>query len=137
MSKLHSMMTHISMSWFKESTERRKTSFLKEPVEKWRPTWSRIKQNNNYTREVRKIRFRSSFKRTNLNTSFYFHKYYFRLIKWKVKYAHYKCVSYFSVNVQKQLSKGVLQKRCSWSKCTGYNQCRSVISIKLYSHVKS
>ena len=32
-SKLHSMMTHILMSWFKESTERRKTSFLKETVE--------------------------------------------------------------------------------------------------------
>ena len=26
-------MTHILMSWFKESTERRKTSFLKETVE--------------------------------------------------------------------------------------------------------
>ena len=37
-SKLHSMMTHILMSWFKESTERRKTSFSKEPVEKSRPT---------------------------------------------------------------------------------------------------
>ena len=32
-SKLHSMMTHILMSWFKESTERRKTNFLKETVE--------------------------------------------------------------------------------------------------------
>ena len=32
-SKLHSMMTHILMSWFKESTERRTTSFLKETVE--------------------------------------------------------------------------------------------------------
>ena len=32
-SKLHSMMTHIFMSWFKESIERRKTSFLKETVE--------------------------------------------------------------------------------------------------------
>ena len=31
--KLHIMMTHILMSWFKESTERRKTSFLKESVE--------------------------------------------------------------------------------------------------------
>ena len=31
--KLHSMMTHILMSWFKESIERRKTSFLKETVE--------------------------------------------------------------------------------------------------------
>ena len=31
--KLHSMMTHILMSWFKESTERRQTSFLKETVE--------------------------------------------------------------------------------------------------------
>ena len=27
------MMTHILMSWFKESTERQKTSFLKETVE--------------------------------------------------------------------------------------------------------
>ena len=27
------MMTHIIMSWFKESTERRKTSFLKETAE--------------------------------------------------------------------------------------------------------
>ena len=26
-------MTHILMSWFKESTDRRKTSFLKETVE--------------------------------------------------------------------------------------------------------
>ena len=26
-------MTHLSMFWFKESTERRKTSFLKEIVE--------------------------------------------------------------------------------------------------------
>ena len=32
-SKLHSMMPHILMSWFKESTERQKTSFLKETVE--------------------------------------------------------------------------------------------------------
>ena len=32
-SKLQSMMTHIFMSWFKESTERLKTSFLKEFVE--------------------------------------------------------------------------------------------------------
>ena len=32
-SKLPSMMTHILMSWFKESTERRRTSFLKETVE--------------------------------------------------------------------------------------------------------
>ena len=32
-SKWHSMMTHIFMSWFKESIERRKTSFLKETVE--------------------------------------------------------------------------------------------------------
>ena len=32
-SKLHSMMTHILMSWFTKSTERRKTSFLKETVE--------------------------------------------------------------------------------------------------------
>ena len=30
--KLHSMMTHF-MSWFKESTDRRKTSSLKETVE--------------------------------------------------------------------------------------------------------
>ena len=36
--KLHSMMTHILISWFKESTKGRKTSFLKELVEKWRPT---------------------------------------------------------------------------------------------------
>ena len=27
------MMTHILISWFKERTERRKTSFLKETVE--------------------------------------------------------------------------------------------------------
>ena len=33
MSKLHSMMTHILMFWFKESTERWKTNFLKEIVE--------------------------------------------------------------------------------------------------------
>ena len=33
LSKLHSMMTHIIMSWFKESTERRKLSCLKETVE--------------------------------------------------------------------------------------------------------
>ena len=33
LSKLHSMKTHIIMSWFKESTERRKLSFLKETVE--------------------------------------------------------------------------------------------------------
>ena len=32
-SKLHSMMAHILMSSLKESTERRKTSFLKETVE--------------------------------------------------------------------------------------------------------
>ena len=32
-SKLHSVITHILMSWFKESTERWKTSFLKETVE--------------------------------------------------------------------------------------------------------
>ena len=32
-SKLHTMMTHIIMSWFKESTERRKLGFLKETVE--------------------------------------------------------------------------------------------------------
>ena len=32
-SKLHSIMTDILMSWFKESTEKRKTSFLKETVE--------------------------------------------------------------------------------------------------------
>ena len=32
-SKLHSMMTLILMSSFKESTERRKASFLKETVE--------------------------------------------------------------------------------------------------------
>ena len=32
-SELPSMMTHILMSWFKESTERRRTSFLKETVE--------------------------------------------------------------------------------------------------------
>ena len=31
-SKLNSMMSHILMSWFKESTERQKT-FLKENVE--------------------------------------------------------------------------------------------------------
>ena len=31
--KLHSMMTHILLSWFKESTEGRKASFLKEIVE--------------------------------------------------------------------------------------------------------
>ena len=31
--KLHIMMTHILMSCFKESTKRRKTSFLKETVE--------------------------------------------------------------------------------------------------------
>ena len=33
LSKLHTMMTHVIMSWFKESTERRKPSFLKETVE--------------------------------------------------------------------------------------------------------
>ena len=55
------MMTHILMSSFKESTERRKTSFLKELVEKWRPTWNRIKQNNDHTRVVPKIRCCSSF----------------------------------------------------------------------------
>ena len=32
-SKLYSMMTHVLMSLFKESAERRKTSFLKETVE--------------------------------------------------------------------------------------------------------
>ena len=32
-SKLHSMMTHILMSWFKESTERQKTRFVKETIE--------------------------------------------------------------------------------------------------------
>ena len=33
-SKFHSMMTQILMSWFKETTERqKKTSFLKETVE--------------------------------------------------------------------------------------------------------
>ena len=31
--KLPNMMTHNSMSWFKESTERRKTSFLKQTVQ--------------------------------------------------------------------------------------------------------
>ena len=33
MSKLLSIMPHISMSWFKENTERQKTDFLKETVE--------------------------------------------------------------------------------------------------------
>ena len=33
MSKLHSMMPHISISRFKENTERQKTNFLKETVE--------------------------------------------------------------------------------------------------------
>ena len=32
-SKLHSTMTHSLMSWFKESTERWETSFLKETAE--------------------------------------------------------------------------------------------------------
>ena len=31
--KLTNMMTHNLMSWFKESTERRKTSFLKQTVQ--------------------------------------------------------------------------------------------------------
>ena len=31
--KLHSMMTHVLMSWFKKSTERWKTSLLNETVE--------------------------------------------------------------------------------------------------------
>ena len=31
--KIHRMMTHISMSWFKECTERQKTRSLKETVE--------------------------------------------------------------------------------------------------------
>ena len=31
--KLHTMMTHILTSWFKESTEGRKASFLKETIE--------------------------------------------------------------------------------------------------------
>ena len=31
-SKLHSMMTHILMPWFKESTERRETRFVKKTV---------------------------------------------------------------------------------------------------------
>ena len=36
-------------------------------------------------------------------------------------------------NIQKQLSRGVLKKRCSeiWSKFTGEQPCQSVISIKL------
>ena len=32
-SKLHCMMTHILMSWFKERAKRRKTNFLKETGE--------------------------------------------------------------------------------------------------------
>ena len=32
-SKLDGMMTHILMSWFKESTEKKQTNFLKETVE--------------------------------------------------------------------------------------------------------
>ena len=32
-SKLHSMMAHILMSWFKERTERRKTRIVKETEE--------------------------------------------------------------------------------------------------------
>ena len=31
--KLPNMMTHNLMSWFKESTERRKTSFLKQTLQ--------------------------------------------------------------------------------------------------------
>ena len=31
--KLHIIMMHISMSWFKESTGKQKTSFLKETIE--------------------------------------------------------------------------------------------------------
>ena len=31
--KLHSMTEHLLRSWFKENTERRKASFLKETVE--------------------------------------------------------------------------------------------------------
>ena len=32
-SKLDSMMAHILMSWFKESIEKQKTSFVKETIE--------------------------------------------------------------------------------------------------------
>ena len=32
-SKLHSLMMHISKTWFKESTERRKPRFVKETGE--------------------------------------------------------------------------------------------------------
>ena len=52
------------MSRLKKNTERRKTSFLKELVEKCRPTQSRVKQNNDRTRVVRQIRFRSVTRRT-------------------------------------------------------------------------
>ena len=56
------MVTHTLMSWFKESTETPKSSFSKRNCRKCRSTKSRIKENNDHTRVVRKIRFRSSFK---------------------------------------------------------------------------
>ena len=56
------MMTHILMSSYKESTERRKTSFLKETVENADLHKAVLKNKNDHTRIVRKIRFRSSFK---------------------------------------------------------------------------
>ena len=54
-------MTHILMSWFKESTERQKTRFVKKNCRKCRPTQSRIKKVNDHTRILRKKRFPSSF----------------------------------------------------------------------------
>ena len=63
-SKLHSMMTYILMFWFKESSERRKTSFLKQIVENV-DLHKAVLKKNDHTRIARKIRFCSSFKSEN------------------------------------------------------------------------
>ena len=62
-SKLHSMMTHNLISWFKW-TERRKTCFLKKPVEN-----ADLRKAKQWPHKiVLKIRFCSSFKHWNSAT---------------------------------------------------------------------
>ena len=46
----------------KKAQKHQKLVFLKKNCRKCRPTKSRIKENNDHTKVVRKIRFRSSFK---------------------------------------------------------------------------
>ena len=57
------MMTHILISWLKESTGRRKTSFLKETVQNADLHKAVLnKTMTTHRRIMRKIRFCSSFK---------------------------------------------------------------------------